>query len=514
MVWSMENSIEAGVERRLRTVLKVCTLELGLILGLSIAAAYLWLSPHVGTIEIAPSLIDPEVRRLAVEELVKQSPGIFDTFPDPQVGRVLTPKVSGRLPEGLQLESNSVGMREREYSLPKRSGEVRVVLLGDSFVFGQSCDQKDRCGVFLERHLRARSPGFSGDVSCLHLAMTSWDIIAECTYLRRQMSLLDPDLVIQVLVGNDLEDTATARGFGAIANFTFPWRENAFTLLGSIGRGDEGRGLLVAGVDFESRRRYQDAVTHLSRLSDAVEQVGGNYLALCTYWARIPCVAREQLLPGLRPEQVAYVTSAMSQDARFRVSEADSHWNRDGHQRIGKLLYALIQQRSLLPELPLTRWEEADSVLRELHEQGEAESKEQQSLKKRLRRASITRKLDFPQQGPAVCPQVHGGVDTQGNVSPYASILMPGGSVLKLSGRCYERVELDGVEVEVLVDEVEVHSFTLRTGQPLSLEVPIPEPLRGKEYLSIRFKADDYAYSGEGLRECVSFALACLEVVP
>ncbi len=503
----MEQSLEASVQRRLRIVLKVCTCQFGLILGLFFATAYLWLSPHGGTREIAPSpWMDPEVRRLAVQELVQQSPGIWDTFPDPQVGRVLKPHERTKLTEDAALESNAAGMREREYSLPKKEGEVRVVLLGDSFVYGTNCDQENRCGVFLERYLRERSRTSSGDVSCLHLAISSWDIVAECAYLRRQLSLLHPDLVIQVLIGNDLEDTATARGFGAIANFALPWRENGFTLLGAA--------ILVAGLDFESRRRYQEAETHLYRLANSVEQAGGRYLAVCTYWGGVLCVAREQLLHRLRPEQVGYVMNAMNTDGRFRVSDADGHWNRDGHERIAKLLFGLIEQRDLLPQLGLTPWEEADAVVGELHDQGEAESKEQRPLRLKLLRNHVQRRLDFDQPLAPVSRQVHGGVDPGGNVAPYASILMPGGSRLEVSGRCYNRAELNGAVVAVFVDDVQVHSWTLRSGQPLSLRVTVPEPLRGNEYLSIRFKTDDYVYSGDGLRDCVSFVLASLEVTP
>ncbi len=511
----MDDSRASTGQRKLRTGLAVCACQFGLILGLSVTAGWLWWSARAEAVEIAPiPVLDPEVRRLAVQELVRQSPGIWDTFPDPQVARVLKPHDRTPMLGNLEFETNSVGMREKEYSLPKERGETRIVLLGDSFVFGNSCDQKDRCGVFLERYLRERSRSLSGDLRCLHLGISSWDVVAECAYVRRQASLLRPDLVIHVLIGNDLEDTATARGFGTIARFTVPWRENGFTILGSVDRGDEGRGLLVVGQDFESRRRYQEASLHLCELSESVEQVGGRYLAVCTYWGGVLCQAREQLLHRLRPEQVSYVGRDMCSDSRFRISEDDVHWNRDGHERIAKMLYGLIVQRDLLPELRLTRWEEAEAVVREVHDKAEAESKEQQSLERRLRRAQITRRLDFPHPEASVRPQVHGGVDTQGNVSPYASILMPGGSVLRLSGHCYERIELDGAVVEVFVDDVQVHSWTLRSGQALSLEVPIPEPLREKEYLSIRFKASDYAYSGDVLRDCVAFALDSLEVSP
>lgn len=49
--------------------------------------------------------------------------------------------------------------------------------------------------------------------------MGGWNAVAECAYLRRLLSELAPDLVIQVLVSNDLDDQMGARGFGGLAAF-------------------------------------------------------------------------------------------------------------------------------------------------------------------------------------------------------------------------------------------------------------------------------------------------------
>ena len=70
---------------------------------------------------------------------------------------------------------------------------TRVVLLGDSFVFGYKTDQEDRLGVFLRRYLRERASDTAAEVECLHVAISSWNVQAECAYVRRQLGALRPE---------------------------------------------------------------------------------------------------------------------------------------------------------------------------------------------------------------------------------------------------------------------------------------------------------------------------------
>ena len=96
----------------------------------------------------------------------------------------------------------------------------RVVLLGDSFVFGNSVRAEDRFGVLLEKELSARSRSTTETgIEVLHIGIGSWNTRAQCSFLRRQLSDYDPDLVVQVFIGNDLDDNYGVRGFGTLADF-------------------------------------------------------------------------------------------------------------------------------------------------------------------------------------------------------------------------------------------------------------------------------------------------------
>src|SRR5574342_587252 len=111
--------------------------KLVLLLGsttLSTSAACLWLLFARGAAP-APDALERSSRERAAE-LVSSAGGIWDSHPDPDVGRVLMAGLGGRRDEGVAIRSNRMGLREAAYQLPKPDRVVRVVLLGDSMIFG------------------------------------------------------------------------------------------------------------------------------------------------------------------------------------------------------------------------------------------------------------------------------------------------------------------------------------------------------------------------------------------
>jgi hypothetical protein len=237
-----------------------------------------------GVSEIPREVTSEATKEAAVSRLVELAGGgIFDSFPDPLVGRVLLPNLKNRDFNGTAVSSNRFGLRERDYELPKPANLLRVVLLGDSYIMGLGVRAEERCGVFLERQLIERAAGFTGSIECLHIGVGGWNVVAECSFLRRQLFELRPDLVIQVMVDNDLDDNAGVRGFGTLAQFSTQHADHVdgiiqvhFPVLefGSV------PSFLNAGLDFESRCRYQEAAAHIARLAADVEKLGGRYLLI------------------------------------------------------------------------------------------------------------------------------------------------------------------------------------------------------------------------------------------
>ncbi len=508
--------MDEALDRRLRGARRSAALLGGLSLGLAAAAVYLLATrqPKDPRALLAVALDSEEVKRAAVDQLVAEGGGVWDTYPDPDVGRVMQPNVPERDFRGELVSSNELGMRERPYAIEKPAGTTRVVLLGDSFVYGYKVEPEDRLGVFLERFLEKKSGRPADSIECLHIAVSSWNLLAECAYLRRQLSALRPDLVVQVTIANDLDDLKGARGFGGMGFWSpqVPGRVNG--LLSELSNPDLWPGrvhtYLVYGVDFESRRRYLDAGIEIARLSAAVETLGGRYLLLGN-WETFNPMVEKYFAAALGEEQVTYVPAAFTEDVRFRIDDEDRHWNRAGHERIAKLLYGLIQRRGLLPELALPAWDEAEREVEAIHAPGRAEAKHVEEYEAALvdkAREQIAPSFDATALTQKSAKQVHGGIDKEGNVAPYASLVLARtGQRLVLSGTLLDAPGLAGAESEVFVEEFSLGKFSLAGAGTLELAWPLPAEVMERPFVNVRFVADDYVYTDVARGRAGTFVL-------
>ncbi|MEM7349424.1 MAG: SGNH/GDSL hydrolase family protein [Acidobacteriota bacterium] len=492
---------------RLATANRI-VLSLTLIcLALAGVTAYLLLRP-VPPVSEAALLGDPELREQVSARLAATSRGIYDSHVDGDVGRILQPRLRERDWRGVKVSSNRLGLRESEIAFPKPPNTVRVVLLGDSYVFGYGVAAEDRLGVFLEAWLQQRSPGFEGTVECLHVGIPSWNFRAQIAYLTRQLSLLDPDLVIHVSLPNDIEDAAATRGFGVPARFSSQLRARADSLIdaGFPHRvlGLSRSGYLRWGIDGEGAGRYREAVTSLERLARDVAASGGRY-RLVLHYKHYLATSLRHLGRYLDPRQVVYTASSFAMAKRYWISENDAHWNREGHLAMARMLYGLIVRDGLLPRLAPDPWPEAAAALEEIADAGRREAEGEAGLP-RLR---IGSELLLAELGPREASQIHGGVDPQGLVSPYASMVLSndGGRRLRVSGRALPRPELDGAQVRVSVDAWALAELELRAGEPIEVDVPLPAAAAERPYLSVRFESTDYVYTGATLQHCVVFEL-------
>ena len=115
------------------------------------------------------------------------------------------------------IQVNSLGMRDPERSRAKPAGMRRVLLLGDSMVFGTGVEVGHRCGDLLAGRLGPR-------VEVLHAACGGWGTDQEFLYLCREGFAFQPDVVILALcLSNDVANNLLAHelyGTAAKPRFT------------------------------------------------------------------------------------------------------------------------------------------------------------------------------------------------------------------------------------------------------------------------------------------------------
>lgn len=128
---------------------------------------------------------------------------------DSVLGWAHVPGSTGRVglggPDAGLVRINSLGFRGRELAPRKAAGVVRVLVVGDSFVFGIGVDEAHSFTTRLEDRLRDLT-GVAHEVVNMGVAGYSTD--QEYLLLRERGLALAPDVVLLVVCDNDFEGNA------------------------------------------------------------------------------------------------------------------------------------------------------------------------------------------------------------------------------------------------------------------------------------------------------------------
>jgi lysophospholipase L1-like esterase len=106
---------------------------------------------------------------------------------------------------GAEVEINSMGLRDREYSLEKPAGVTRIMMLGDSLTFGWGVAEKDTVSTLLESRLNEglERPAYEVINGGVGNYNSSMEILS---FLERE-AVLKPDIVVLNYFINDAEPT-------------------------------------------------------------------------------------------------------------------------------------------------------------------------------------------------------------------------------------------------------------------------------------------------------------------
>jgi lysophospholipase L1-like esterase len=104
-------------------------------------------------------------------------------------------------PDRALVRINSLGLRGKEISRQKPEGTKRIVVFGDSFVFGLGVDEEHIFTTHLESFLNARSPDVQYEV--VNMGVTGYSTDQEYILLQELGMRLFPDVVILVSCDND-----------------------------------------------------------------------------------------------------------------------------------------------------------------------------------------------------------------------------------------------------------------------------------------------------------------------
>jgi len=112
----------------------------------------------------------------------------------------------GRPPYVLTYETSSQGFVDREYG-PKKPGEYRILMLGDSMMMGYGVEMPYSIPRHLERLLAECDDLPCSEVSIINAGCAAAGPLQELGILRERGLPLDPDLVVlQIFPANDVQD--------------------------------------------------------------------------------------------------------------------------------------------------------------------------------------------------------------------------------------------------------------------------------------------------------------------
>lgn len=168
-------------------------------------------------------------------EMWKYATAIKRIAADPARGHEHTPGTAAHL-MGHDVTISGQGLRNREVAAAKPADTTRIMMLGDSIVFGWGVAQDKTMSVELERDLAA---GGFGPVEVINTGVGNYNTAMETAYFLGAGAALQPDIVVLNYFVNDAEPTPTykpvpwyAKRFYAYAVSGGAWDIFKRTLLG------------------------------------------------------------------------------------------------------------------------------------------------------------------------------------------------------------------------------------------------------------------------------------------
>ena len=120
-------------------------------------------------------------------------------------GYKLVPNQSGTFTVDKPVRSNSAGFRGDEWSAPEDSSTIRIMVLGDSFTFGNNSREEDAFPSALESRLRAEF----GRIEVLNAGVGGWDVDNQAEFFVTEGTHYAPHVVVIAFFSNDYEGPQT-----------------------------------------------------------------------------------------------------------------------------------------------------------------------------------------------------------------------------------------------------------------------------------------------------------------
>jgi hypothetical protein len=226
---------------------------------------------HVGlvifSVMLALGAVEVVLRLSTPREIMRY----FFVAPDATLHHRFIPGAVGRYQStefNTSYHINSVGLRDREYAVPRPAGVYRILMVGDSFTEGDGVEVQETFSKRLETMLSGAGTGTRVEV--INAGVGSYSPILEYLYLMHGGLALEPQMVVLNYDLSDAFDDITYSGLGRFAPGGVP--------LGVLAPDAEGEnpGALVRVKDFfkDHTRLYNFVRVRIDRYIEGVRHEG------------------------------------------------------------------------------------------------------------------------------------------------------------------------------------------------------------------------------------------------
>jgi len=197
---------------------------------------------------------------------------------DPRLSFVHLPNRSAFL-MGVQVSTNSRGLRDREYAEAKPPDACRIVMLGDSTTLGWGVEQDQTIPKILERELNESSSPACRNYEVLNAGVGNYDTVQEVEHYRAYDRSLHPDAVILNYFINDAEPVPVERHTALLArSYLVAFVVSRYDALLQFARLRPKWNEYYADLYVEGRPGLEAAMEALSSLAQMTRQEGTRLL--------------------------------------------------------------------------------------------------------------------------------------------------------------------------------------------------------------------------------------------
>lgn len=264
---------------------------------------------------------------------------------------------------------NSKGLRDREHSYEKSKGLFRIVVVGDSFVFGSGgVEASDRFTDILEKSTR--------NVEVINMGVPAYGTDQEYLYLKREGLKYHPDLVILCVFAADFArsfftvnpSNGRPKGYFSITAGQLVFHPPSFPVFYKLSQRSYLLGLSYMALDKVFRSYWkvhqldvinpQDRVDTFKHLfigaRDLCKEQGSKFVVVYFPWhGQKNKGFIEQTLDELAASEDIKILNLMNDMDRANTEkrayfEHDIHFNESGHQAVAKALQEYLVTNGLL----------------------------------------------------------------------------------------------------------------------------------------------------------------------